>query len=296
MEYRNLKTFLQVVESGSISKAAELLGYTQSAVSLQIQALEKELDCKLFDRINHTISLTDSGRKLLSHALNVRQVMDDLTDAFHSTDVPRGQIRLISSDSICEKMMLLHYNEFYQTYPEIKLVFSTSGTDTMLAALAHNEADIVFTLDTHVYSPEYVVIKESPVSLHFVTSPDSPLAHRKGLHLQDLLEYPFVLTEKGMSYRNVMDQKFGEYALAVNPVLETGRTDILARCVEQGNYISFLPDFVTEEKVRDGKLVRLDVADFEPIIWKQLICHKNKWISRPLECFIDFVVSHEFEW
>jgi len=296
MEYRNLNTFLQIVESGSFSRAAEILGYTQSTVSLQISALEKELDCKLFDRINHTIALTNRGRELVPHAQAVRRSMEGLTDSFRSVERPRGTIRMVSSDSICEKMMLLNYHEFYEKYPEIKLCFTTAETDTMMEALSHNEADIIFTLDAHIFSEDVTILKESAVSLHFVTNADSPLAGKKDLSIKELISYPFLLTEKGMSYRRILDQKLAEYSLEIDPVLETGRTDILARSLERGIGISFLPDFVTEKQVKDGVLVYLDVKDFDLVIWKQLICHKNKWISKPLEMFMEFVMSHEFEW
>ena len=58
--------------------------------------------------------------------------------------------------------------------------------------------------------------------------------------------------------------------------------------------ISFLPDFVTEKKVRDGKLIYLDVKDISTDIWKQLIYHKNKWISGCLSTFIEYVKKVEF--
>jgi len=296
MEYRNLNTFLQIVESGSFSRAAEVLGYTQSTVSLQISALEKELNCKLFDRINHTIALTNRGRELVPYAQQVRRSMEGLADNFHSVEKPRGQIRMVSSDSICEKMMLLNYHEFYAKYPEIKLSFSTAGTEDMFDSLFHNEADVIFTLDSHIFSEDLVILKESPVQLHFVTNASSPLAGKKNLSIEDLICYPFILTEKGMSYRRILDQKLAELSLEINPVLETSRTDILAKCMNQGIAISFLPDFVTENMVKEGKLVYLDVADSDFVIWKQLICHKNKWISKPLEMFIEFVMAHEFEW
>lgn len=296
MEYRNLNTFLQVVETGSFSRAAENLGYTQSTVSLQIISLEKELGCRLFDRINHTIALTDQGRRLLPHAQKVRRSMEGLTDDFLSKEVICGQIRMVSSDSICEKMMLLNYHEFYETYPGIKLVFATAETDSMLDALAHNEADVIFTLDSHIYRDDVVIARESAVPLHFVTNPGSPLAGRRGISVEELLQYPFLLTEKGMSYRRILDQRLAELSLEVDPVLETGRTDILARCVEQGMGISFLPDFVTEEKRREGRLVTLDVKDMDLVIWKQLIYHRNKWISQSLDAFLQFVMAHEFEW
>ena len=296
MELKNLSTFIQVVESGSFSVAAKALGYTQSTVSFQIGQLEEELDCRLFDRINHSISLTDRGEQLLQHALKIRQSMQEFQEDFSKNSEPEGQVRIVSSDSICEKMMLLNYSNFYSRYPGIKLVFSTANTDDMLEILDRNEADVVFTLDNHIYRKEYITVRESPVRLHFVTSPKSPLSGAGRLKVTDLMDYPFLLTEKGMSYRKILDEKLASMSLEVDPVLEAARTDILSYCVENGNGISFLPDFVTEQKVNEGKLVYLDVEGFNLTIWKQLICHRGKWISRPLSEFLEFVKEHEFIW
>ena len=79
MEIKNLITFVHVAELGSFTKAAQMLSYTQSTVSLQIKQLEAELGQQLFERINHTPRLTDKGRELLEYALKVTR----LTDEFH---------------------------------------------------------------------------------------------------------------------------------------------------------------------------------------------------------------------
>ena len=72
MELRNLITFIHVAELGSFSKTAETLGYSQSTISFQIKQLEEELDCLLFDRINHTVRLTERGHQLISYAHQIR--------------------------------------------------------------------------------------------------------------------------------------------------------------------------------------------------------------------------------
>ena len=79
MEIRNLVTFVQVAELNSFTKAAKALDYSQSTVSFQIKQLETELDCLLFERINHTLILTEKGRELLDYAQKVCR----LTDEFH---------------------------------------------------------------------------------------------------------------------------------------------------------------------------------------------------------------------
>ena len=80
MELRNLITFTHVAEQGSFTKAAELLGYSQSTVSFQIRQLEEELECLLFERINHTITLTERGRELVSYAHQILALTDEFKE------------------------------------------------------------------------------------------------------------------------------------------------------------------------------------------------------------------------
>ena len=77
MELRNLITFIHVAELGSFTKAAEQLDYSQSTISFQIKQLEEELGCLLFERIGHTITLTERGHALVSYAHQIRALTDE---------------------------------------------------------------------------------------------------------------------------------------------------------------------------------------------------------------------------
>ena len=130
--------------------------------------------------------------------------------------------------------------------------------------------------------------------MHFVASADSKFAGKKNLSIQDIIDEPFILTEYGQGYRRVFDRELAKKSLEIHPVLEIGRTDIITSVVAGSNMISFLPDFVTKPMVDSGKLCYLDVCDLNVEIWKQLIYHKNKWISKSLKTFIEYVKANEF--
>lgn len=296
MELRNLSTFVTVTESGSFTKAAETLGYTQSTVSFQIRQLEEELNCQLFDRINHTISLTAKGQQLLTFALDILHSTENFIEDFAASDRPAGVVRVYSSDSISEKMLTMNYHNFRKEYPEIKLEFVTADTVTMADALDHNEADVIFTLDKHIYRKDYVTVREAPVRVRFVANSSSPLAQKEHVAIEEILECPLLLTEKGMSYRAILDDALAQHSLQAVPVMETGRTDLIAKIIAQGDGIAYLPEFVTEEYVRNGSLTYLNAEEYECEIWKQLIYHKNKYVSGALAAFIQYVRDNEFEW
>ena len=279
MELRNLITFIHVAELGSFTKAAEQLGYSQSTISFQIKQLEDELDCLLFERINHTITLTERGHELVSYAHQIRTLTDDFKESLTSESECRGHIHIVTPDSVCEDMIYSRYIDFHNKYPNISIKFTTADTSVMFDMLDHNEADAIITLDSHSYRKDYVIAKEEPLSMHFVTSAKSPLANRRGIRISDIANEHFILTEYGQGYRRVFDKELAKKSLEITPVLEIGRTDIITNILAKSDMISYLPDFVTKELIETGELCYLDVIDVNIEIWKQLIYHKNKWMS-----------------
>lgn len=294
MELRNLITFTHVAELGSFTKAAEQLGYSQSTVSFQIKQLEDELDCLLFDRINHTITLTERGYELLAYAHQIRTLTDEFKENLTEKEELSGYIHIVTPDSVCDDMINTHYIDFYNKYPNISVKFTTADTLVMFDMLDHNEADIIITLDAHSYNKDYIIAREEPLTMHFVASADSKFAGVKGLSINDIINEPFILTEYGQGYRRVLDKELAKKSLEITPVLEIGRTDIITTTIAHGNMISFLPDFVTKELVDAGKLCYLDICDMDVEIWKQLIYHKNKWISKSLRTVIEYIKANDF--
>jgi len=294
MELRNLITFIHVAELGSFTKAAEQLDYSQSTVSFQIKQLEEELGCLLFERINHTITLTERGHELVSYAHQIRALTDEFKDNLKGKQDCQGHIHIVTPDSVCDEMINANYINFHRKYPSISIKFTTADTAAMFDMLDHNEADVIITLDAHSYQKDYIIAKEEPLSAHFIANSKSKFAGVKGLSIKDIINEPFILTEFGQGYRRVFDKELAKKSLEIVPVLEIGRTDIITSLIAQSDMISFLPDFVTKDLVEAGTLCHLDISDMSIEIWKQLIYHKNKWMSNSLKTFIEHIKATEF--
>ena len=157
MELRNLITFIHVTELGSFTRAAEQLGYSQSTVSFQIKQLEDELGCLLFERINHTITLTERGHELVAYAHQVRALTDEFKQSLTQKNELSGHIHIVTPDSVCDDMINSHYIDFHREYPNISVKFTTADTLVMFDMLDHNEADLIITLDRHSYNRDYVI-------------------------------------------------------------------------------------------------------------------------------------------
>lgn len=285
MDLKNLKTFIYVSELSSFTRAAERLGFSQSTISFQIKQLEEELNVRLFERIHHTVNLTEQGRDVLRYAHQMDKLTQELANDLRAEKEITGHIRLAMADSLCG-LFGETFRDFWIRNPGISLKIITAGTDEMFRLLNHNEVDLVFTLDNHIYNTEYVIIREEKIETHFVAPPDHPLARREHIPLQEIVQAPFLLTEKGMSYRRLMDEQLAARSLEIHPILEAGSAELICRLVEQGAGCSFLPDYATAAAVAAGRLAHLAVEDFEIEIWKQLFCHRDKWISPQMESVI----------
>ena len=291
MDFKSLNTFIQVAELNSFTKAGEKLGYSQPTVSFQIKQLEQELGIQLFERIGHTITLTDSGRQALSYAQEICRMSDKMISSKMVDTTPKGNINLAMADSLCTPMIINNFNKFREMYPQISLNIKTAGTDELFRLLDHNEADIVCTLDNHIYSTNYIISNEEKVDIHFICSADNPLANNTTLTVNDLLNEPFLLTEKGMSYRRLLDENMAKSSIEIKPVLEIGSADLICKLMKDNMGISFLPDYVTKSAVEKGDIVKLNVADFNVELWKQLLYHRDKWVSQQMQAVIDYLSS-----
>lgn len=94
-----------------------------------------------------------------------------------------------------------------------------------------------------------------------------------------------------MSYRRLMDDRMARYSRAIQPVLETGRADLICKLAEQNVGIGFLPDYVTEKGVQTGTLVRLNVPQCQVVVWKQLLYRRDKWVSLQMQAMIDHMAD-----
>lgn len=288
MDIHVLDTFVAVCEYSGFSAAAEKLGYTQSTVSSQIRQLEADLGTVLFDRFYHRISLTADGVVALEYARSILGSHKEMLAALKKSQAVAGDIRLAMSSSICNRYFRGDFLAFRQRYPGINLVVIESGTEQMFDMLRKNEADLVFTLDSHIYHSEFVICAEREENVRFVAAANHPLLTHGPLTLEKIAGADFVLTESSMSYRRLLDDLLSSRSLEIRPVLEIGNPLQICSIVAESSLVSFLPDFITRKYIQRGELAALPVEDCGIRVWTQLLLHKNKWRSPALNAFIDF--------
>lgn len=286
MELRQINTFIRIVQQQSFSKAAESLGYSQSAVTVQIRLLEEELNVRLFDRISKRIRLTSQGEQFLVHAHNILQEVNRAQLSMGEQDELCGSLHIGTIESLCFVKLPPILHDFRLNHPRVTINITTASPEELIEMMEHNQLDLIYILDEPRYNNNWNRVMEIRESVVFVASPSNPLAGTAGLHLNDLLDMPFFLTEKNANYRRAFDRFLAARKRIVTPLLESSNTEFILKMIEENDALSLLPRFSIEDSAARGKVAILDVMDFRLSMYRQIFYHKDKWKTREMEEFI----------
>lgn len=294
MEIREIKTFLQAAQSGSFVKAAQSLGYSQAAVTIQIKHLEEELGTVLFDRIGKQTQLTESGRTFEGRAKRILREIEEAKAEIGNQGEIKGELRIGTIESIGAVLMPELITQLHQDYPLITVELELDSPPNLLEQLNKNQLDIVYLMEKQVRDMNFVKVMEIPEEIVAVTNASHPLANRDSLSLDEILSQHVILTEKGASYREALEQFLLERGQEVNPFLTIGSTEFIIRYLKGKEAFSFLPMFTIREEVSKGILKPIEVKDFpagnSPLtMYRQLLYRKDKWVNPQMQAFIDIV-------
>src|SRR3954463_7353087 len=204
LDVRRLRVLREVANCGSFSAAADALSFTQSAVSQQVAALERECGAKLLDRGPRGVRVTDAGRALVEHADVILARIEDAEQELAAIAGLRGgRLRLATFQSAGSTIVPRALGEFHRRHPEVELIVSLEEEDAH-GVLQAGEVDIALVMDfphTPLLAPdlELTPLLEDPYDVILRT--DHPLAARNEVALEELAEERFVLHPYGMGCR-----------------------------------------------------------------------------------------------
>lgn len=288
MELREIRTFVAVAQYGSFSNAAKHLGYSQAAVTIQMKQLEQKLGIVLFDRIGKGVHLTNGGERFYPHAIRILNDLSLAQEDLQQGSQLTGTLRIGTIDSLCSTVMPQLLRRYHARCPAVRLSVVTDTPPLLLEMLQNNALDLVYLSDEPLTDPRFIKVLEVREPVVFAAAkgffPSQP-PHR----LEQLLQFPLILTEKDASYRRVLDCTLQAQGHQLQPVLECNDTDLLLKMVCGGMGITFLPRYVLQEEQRRGKLEEFEIQPARFSIWRQAVYHKDKWVSREMRQLIELL-------
>jgi len=290
MENRNAKTFVKIVEAGSFTRAAELLGYSQAAVTAQIKAMEKELGVPLFDRIGKRVYLTHEGRTFLPYALNMLKAEEEALNSIKNDGPLTGSLSICAPSSYADHVLpelLLKYRELH---PGVFISVRTSDyVDDTTQRLARGEIDFLVRLDEENSDPGFLTIASKPEPLIFVTYPGNPALNRDKLGIREAIGDQFITSTREIGYSAILEKKLLRMGIEFEPVMDIGSVEAIIQILRGGFGVALLPEYVVSDYIDIGELVKMEVKDHDISMNSYYLCSKDRWINPVMKEFIRVV-------
>ena len=288
MTIRNLEIFEEVCRCMNMSKAAQNLLVSQSSVSQAIASLEKEYDTILFERLNHTLYLTDSGRELLFLSHQVLKTIDQLENRMGNSEYKK-KLKLGVSSTIGDCLIYPLLDAYEERYGNIPVAVEMGNTKSMEKKLLTAKMDLAIIQRTSL-SPylRYTPFLEDKMTV--VCWKGHPL-EGKSVLLKELNGETIVAREKGSGTQMLLDRIFTERRLSVKKSWICMGSASVKKAVSHKAGISVISRFLVADELKNGLLGEIHISDQEFIRWFDLVYHKDKIQDQTFRQFLSFCAS-----
>ncbi|KHL94472.1 LysR family transcriptional regulator [Paenibacillus sp. IHB B 3415] len=289
MNIENIEAFVYINHYGSFNKAADVLYISQPTVTARIQSLERELDCRVFDRLGKQINLTDKGRQFLPYAQQILQVYQNGKHQIQSKGQIPDELRIGSTVSVSNYLMpqlLLHLK---RKYPQVHFKLTTSSTDSLIEKLKAKEIDLAFIRKVVNPAIQSFPFCEDPISLYVYKN--HPLARQGRASIQEIREETLVFFECGSLDWMRLHRVFESMEQPPDIVYQVDNLETAKKLVLRQAGICFLPALSVQEEVEAGTLIRVDVAETEGISLRTSLISLNGENAEFIESLLELAVG-----
>jgi DNA-binding transcriptional LysR family regulator len=235
INYELYKNFSEVAKAGNVTRAAEKLFVSQSAVSQAIKQLEYRLGCKLFNRNTRGVQLTVEGEVLYSYISNAITLIENAQEKLSRMKSLRdGEITIGASDTACSLFLLPFLEKFSAEYPEIHISVINRTTRELLELLKNGTVDISFV---NLPVEDDAMLEITPVMQIqdcFVAGVKYAYLADSVIRLGDLRKYPVLMLEKSSNSRRHMDTFLASYGIEIMPSIELESLSLLSEFAKIG--------------------------------------------------------------
>ncbi|UOQ49811.1 LysR family transcriptional regulator [Gracilibacillus caseinilyticus] len=289
MDMKQLSTFQVASETLNFTKSAEILNYAQSSVTSHIKSLETELGVNLFERLGNKLVLTPFGERfrVYSDAI-ITQYQSAMEEINYDKDMT-STIIVGATESQCTYKIPDVLKELKLLFPNVKVIIKpVHKLSDIQSELQSGEMDFAFIFGEGMEERNNLqVSKLSKGHLVLVASPANKATNIENPKLEDLIEETLILTEKGCSYRKLLEGMLHNSQIKFNSTFEITNIETLKNCVKSDLGIALLPYEVVKREVENGELTILPLSQVkEHEISHFLSWHKDKKLTPLLNTFI----------
>ncbi len=289
MNTSQLKAFVSVVDHGSFSEAARLMGISQPAVTMQVQALESDIGAILLDRRYRRVDLTEAGRALLPHARRVLEELDCArVEIQELSGTVTGRLTLAASTTPGQYVLPHLLGAFLRENPEVGAGIVIADTAQVVELVETGQAQLGM-VGAKVRGARAAFEEAGHDELVLIAEPSSPLLSREGLLLGDLIEEPFIMREPGSGTRQVTETVLRSEGIDpgdLRVVTELGTSEAIVRAVEGGLGVAVVSRWVAEKALQLNTVSEVSVGGF-PVSRPFFVVLPRGSMTRAAEAFLE---------
>lgn len=241
MDLRQLRYFVHVAHTRSLTAASAKAWITQSALSRQIKLLEEELGVELFERQARGVNLTEAGGVLLTRASMLLHLADEIKGAVTAVgEQPTGPLHIGAPPSLRQMLVAPVIAQYHAQYPKVRLAVHEGTSRSMRDALAAGDIDIALVSSLEALDPFEVHPLASEL-LCWVGPPDAKLNPDRPVDISRIAGRPLILTAYPNSLRLIVDRALAKRSLSVEPVMEADMVSMMFDLIRRGVGYTVLP-------------------------------------------------------
>ncbi|MFJ2380830.1 LysR family transcriptional regulator [Pseudomonas protegens] len=285
MDFKQLRSFVEVIRQGGFTQAARTLHISQSAVSKQIAQLEQSLDTPLLERQGSHIHLTAAGNVVLQRAEGMLRLRHELLSELDDlSQLARGELRLglplLGSDALFAS----RFAEYRRRYPNIQVQLLEGGSLNVEQAVRNGELELGGSLTPKDPAFAYQPFCDEP--LDALLPADHPLAMNAQVRLEELADTPFLLYQRSFVLNDRLLQACQQVGFTPREGGRSGQADFLAALVAAGQGVVLLPSVVARGLVRPG-VVRLTLKAPDYLRWDiAFIWRQGAYLSKAAQAWL----------
>ena len=282
---RQLEIFVAISRTGSVSRAAEALSLSQSAMSTALSELERQFNLQLFDRVGKSLRINETGQQLLPRAVELLDRAKEIENLLQG-HAGFGHMRIGATLTVGNYLATILVARFLQEHPESRIQLQVHNTSTIVQQIANHELDLGL-IEGDCNHPDIEVQPWIADELVVFSAPNHSLASQRKVSLAQLLQEDWILREKGSGTRETFDRAFHSHHSKLKIRLELEHTEAIKRAVESGLGIGCISRLALKDAFRRGSLVpistpNLDLSRFFYFLW-----HKQKYQTTGIREFLD---------
>ena len=284
-----LRAFCQTVRLGSVSRASEALFVSQPAITLQLQALERELGVGLFERSGRRLTPTREGQLLYELAQPLVESLDGLDGNFREKvrGLDAGELNIAANSSTILYLLPKIVEHFRAQHPDVRLTLhnaaSADGTDLLRSDAVDLAVGSMLDVPADLsYAPVY---RFEPL---LIAPPEHPLIRRRSLKLEDLSPHGLILPPKRVVTYRLVDLVFQQHRVPYTVALEVGGWEVIKQYVAMGMGVSIITSICLTDADR-GRLAARSLSTWFPTRSYGVIVRKGKYLSPQARAFIELI-------